>query len=388
MLAFTLAGIASTAAQTFTLTLQPNTIPAVTQGVAYNQAITAVGGNANYSLVVTSGSLPSGITLTGGAGSWALTGTSNSPGSYSFTITATDIDGNTGFRPYTFSIGTSGGLTLSPASLPNGSQGVAYNQTVTASGGSGGYVYSISAGSLPNGLSLSSGGVISGTPSTGGSFSFTVFVRDSDGNTGTRAYTVNIGSNILTVLPSTLPNGTQGVALQPDRHRQRRHRALHVLGDGRVAADRIVARPSAGNLTGTPTGSGSSTFTVRAIDSVNNTGTRSYTINIGSNILTVSPADAAERHARHRLQPDHHRERRQRAVHVRGDGRHAADRPVAQQRRRAQRHAERERLVHLHGAGDRHGLQHRLAQLHGHHQPRRADDQPVEPAGRDGQHRL
>ena len=284
----TLAGIATAVAQTFTLTLQPNTIPAVTQGVAYNQAITAVGGNANYSLAVTSGSLPPGISLTGGAGSWALTGTSNTPGSYGFTISAADIDGNTGFRPYTLSIGTAGGLTINPSSLPNGTQSVAYSQTVTASGGSGGYVYSISAGSLPNGLSLSSGGVISGTPSAGGSFSFTVFVRDSDGNTGTRAYTVNIGSNILTVLPPTLPNGTQSVPYSQT--------VTASGGTGpytfSVTAGSLptgLSLDSAGNLTGTPSGSGSSTFTVRAIDSVNNTGTRSYTINIGSNILTVSP---------------------------------------------------------------------------------------------------
>src|SRR5580704_9460192 len=105
VLALTVAGLASASAQTFTLTLQPNTIPAVTQGVAYNQAITAVGGNSNYSLAITSGALPTGITLAGGAGTWALVGTSNAPGSYDFTITATDIDGNTGFRPYTLSIG-------------------------------------------------------------------------------------------------------------------------------------------------------------------------------------------------------------------------------------------------------------------------------------------
>ena len=289
MLAFTLAGIASTAAQTFTLTLQPNTVPAVTQGVAYNQAITAVGGNANYSLAITSGSLPPGIALTGGAGSWALTGTSNTPGSYGFTISATDIDGNTGFRPYTMSIGTAGGLTINPSSLPNGSQGVAYTQTVTASGGSGGYVYSISAGSLPNGLSISSGGVISGTPSAGGSFSFTVFVRDSNGNTGTRAYTVNIGSNILTVLPSTLPNGTQSVPYSQTVSASGGS-GPYTFSVTSGSLPNGLSLDSAGNLTGTPTGSGSSTFTVRAVDSVSNFGTRSYTINIGSNILTVSPA--------------------------------------------------------------------------------------------------
>jgi len=60
-------------------------------------------------------------------------------------------------------------LTLSPASLPNGTVGTAYSQTIAASGGTGtGYSYSVSSGTLPTGLTLSSGGVLSGTPSATG----------------------------------------------------------------------------------------------------------------------------------------------------------------------------------------------------------------------------
>lgn len=147
-------------AQTFTLTLQPNTIPAGTENTAYSQMITAVGGNAPYTFAVIAGALPVGITLDPGG---LLSGTPTTPNTYNFTIEATDNDGNTGFCPYTFSIGTQGGLAINPPTLPAGSQGVAYNQTVTASGGSGGYVYSISAGALPPGLSINpSNGAIPG----------------------------------------------------------------------------------------------------------------------------------------------------------------------------------------------------------------------------------
>ena len=113
------------AAQSFTLTLQPNTIPSGTNGQAYSQLITAVGGNAPYTFAVTSGTLPTGLILdTNGL----LHGTPTTPSSGSFTITATDIDGNTGFRPYTFSIGTSGGITIN---LQNQTEGF------TITGGSG-----------------------------------------------------------------------------------------------------------------------------------------------------------------------------------------------------------------------------------------------------------
>ena len=53
-------------------------------------------------------------------------------------LTATDNGGDTGFRPYTFSIGTPGGITIHPASpLPDGTQACAYNQTLTATAAAG-----------------------------------------------------------------------------------------------------------------------------------------------------------------------------------------------------------------------------------------------------------
>ena len=287
VLALTLGGIASAGAQTFTITVLPNFIPAGTQGQAYSQMMDAAGGNTPYSFAITSGSLPVGFTLAPGG---LLSGTTATPGTYNFTITATDVDGNTGFRPYTFSMGTAGGLTINPPGLPAGSQGVAYSQTVIASGGTGiGYVYSISAGSLPPGLSINSAsGAITGTPSTGGSYGFTVFVRDSGGNTGTRIYNINIGANILTLTPTTLPNGAQSVPYsQTVTASGGTGPYTFAVTSGTPPAG--LSLNSGGVLSGTPSGTGSSTFTVRATDSVNNVGTQTYTINIGSNILTVTP---------------------------------------------------------------------------------------------------
>ena len=94
----------------------------------------------------------------------AITGTPSVVGTFSFTAQARDFNGNTGSRAYTVEIGGNT-LAISPASLANGSQGTAYSQTVTASGGSGSYTYSVSSGSLPTGLSLNAGsGAITGTP--------------------------------------------------------------------------------------------------------------------------------------------------------------------------------------------------------------------------------
>jgi uncharacterized protein YhjY with autotransporter beta-barrel domain len=286
VVALTLGGIVAAAAQAFTITVLPNTIPAATQGQFYSQTMDAAGGNTPYSFAVTSGSLPAGITLSSAG---ILSGTSNAPGSYNFTITATDVDGNTGFRPYTFSMGAAGGVTVNPASLPAGSVGVGYSQNITTIGGTGsGRVFSISAGALPTGLSINAGtGTISGTPTTGGSFGFTVQVRDSGGNTGTRAYSVDIGDNILT-LSHPAPNGALTV---PYNYTVTANNGTGPYTFALIAGalPNGLSLGAGGGITGTPTVAGAFNFTLRATDSVNNVGSQAFTVNIGANILTVTP---------------------------------------------------------------------------------------------------
>ena len=68
--------------------------------------------------------------------------------------------------------------------------GTAYTGTVTASGGTAAYTYAVTSGSLPTGLTLASNGTLSGSPSASGTFNFTVTATDSNGCTGSRAYTV------------------------------------------------------------------------------------------------------------------------------------------------------------------------------------------------------
>jgi MBG domain (YGX type) len=99
-----------------------------------------------------------------------------------------------------------GQLTISPPTLPDGVYGSPYNQPpLMANGGAlgplSGYSFSIDGASqpLPAGLSLSSGGVISGTPTAAGSYTFTVDVTDLLLETGQQTYTVNIGQVALTV---------------------------------------------------------------------------------------------------------------------------------------------------------------------------------------------
>jgi Leucine-rich repeat (LRR) protein len=77
-------------------------------------------------------------------------------------------------------------LGISTASLPGGTVGVAYEQTLVAIGGDETYLWSVSAGNLPDGLSLNAGsGVLGGVPTAAGDFFFTAQVQTGDGQTAT-----------------------------------------------------------------------------------------------------------------------------------------------------------------------------------------------------------
>jgi type VI secretion system secreted protein VgrG len=91
-------------------------------------------------------------------------------------------------------------ITLSPATLPNGTIGVPYSQTITASGGTAPYTFTIISGALPAGLFLSAGGVVSGTPTTAGVSSVVIRATDANGCFAQLAYSIAI----TTVVP-TLP---------------------------------------------------------------------------------------------------------------------------------------------------------------------------------------
>ncbi len=86
-------------------------------------------------------------------------------------------------------------LTFTTASpLPDGTNGIAYSQSVVATGGIAPYTYAVTAGTLPTSLTMDTAGSITGTPSANGLFSFTVTATDSQGNVGSKVYTITINA--------------------------------------------------------------------------------------------------------------------------------------------------------------------------------------------------
>jgi uncharacterized repeat protein (TIGR03803 family) len=93
--------------------------------------------------------------------------------------------------------------SINTTSLPNGTTGTAYSQTIQASGGTGTLTFSAT-GNVPAGLTLSTTGVLSGTPTTPGSYTFTVTVKDSGGQIASATYTIIIYGQ-ATKLALTIP---------------------------------------------------------------------------------------------------------------------------------------------------------------------------------------
>ena len=281
-----------------TLSLTPASLAAGQAGAAYSQTLTASGGVAPYSYAVTAGALPAGLTLNAATG--VIDGTPTAQGSFNVTITATDSSGGgqgAVARSYALVIAAPS-IVVSPTSLPNGASGVAYSQTLSASGGTAPYAYTISAGALPAGLSLTSAGTLSGVPTTSGSFGFTVTATDATtGATapyaGARAYTLVIAAPTITVDTASLPTAAVGAAYSQTLTASG-GAAPYSFAVTSGALPAGVSLSSTGVLSGAPTQGGGFAFTVTATDASGApgpySGGRALTLTVGAPSIAITPA--------------------------------------------------------------------------------------------------
>ena len=282
-------------------------LPTAPVNLVYGSSIQASGGSSPYSwseAIPSGGSsnLSPGMTFTtqgvvGAPSDGLLSGIPTAPGIFTFTAQVTDSaqTPTTVTKPFTFAI-----------SPPGGTLGQAYSQTLMARGGSGSYKWAVASGSsLPSGLALSSGGVLSGTPSSVGTFNFTLQTTDSSNPavTTSGALSLTIARSAVTITTASLPIGTVGTAYGPQ--------TLNATGGTNPyswswsAASGSGLPPglmlsSSGVITGTPAASGTFTVAVQAQDSSSpkQSGSKSLSIVInGSNnpvptITSLSPSSA------------------------------------------------------------------------------------------------
>jgi len=233
-------------------------LPGGTVGSAYSQTLTATGGTGTYAWSLVGGNVPAGLTL-GSAG--VLFGSPTTAGTFGFTV---QVASGTQTATQVLSLTAVPTLTITTTTLPASFVGNAYSQTLTAAGGIGGYAWSVASGSLPAGLTLSSGGVLSGTPTTASGGSFTVQVTS-----GTQTATLPLDfPDPLVIATTSLGSGFAGRAYSATLQASGGY-GYHELGgygwsvvSGSLPAGLTLS--SGGVLSGTPTTAGTSNFTVQA----------------------------------------------------------------------------------------------------------------------------
>ncbi len=268
-----------------TITINPNTLPVGNINIAYNQAITQTGGTNPTTYAVTAGALPGGtVTL---ATNGTLSGTPNVSGTFNFTVTATDANGCTATKVYNWVISPCPPITLNPATLPNGTPGTAYSQTITQTGGTNPTTYTVSSGTLPPGLSLATGGGLTGTPTTPGTYTFTVQSSSVGGCLGSQTYTIVIACPTITLAPGTLPADTVGQAYNQTitQTGSLGSTFTYTVSSGTLPPGITLA--ANGDLTGTGTTTGTYTFDVTMTDNQGCSATVTYTIDVVCPVIVI-----------------------------------------------------------------------------------------------------
>ena len=274
-----------TIASGLTITNAP-TLPSGVVGGSYSQTLNATGGTSPYTWSVSAGSLPGGLTLSPSGG--AIAGTPTTGGTFSFTVTVTDSNNVSTSKSFSLSIAALLAISTQPT-LPSGGVGTAYSQSLTAVGGTAPYAWLVSAGSLPGGLTLGpSSGTISGTPTSVGSFSFTVQVTDNNSVSVTKGFTLAIVSALTITTQPTLPGGAVGVGYS---------QSIVVVGgnapytwsitSGSLPAGLTLA-PSSGAISGTPSSAGNFTFTVQVVDSASVTVNKAFSIAVVAGLTIIT----------------------------------------------------------------------------------------------------
>ena len=216
-------------AQTNTVTLQvsvaapalrilTHVLPSGAMGAQYSATLSASGGTPPYTWTLASGPLPAGLSLDSATG--AISGTPTvavSGAALTFQVTTSVSPRQSASITLVLNIAAAGesGLAVTTTSLPTGQVGIAFTATLTASGGTSPYSWSLAAGSLPAGVTLNSAtGEIAGTPSGvfSGPLTFKVVDSSTPALASTATLTFSIAPAALLITTAALPNGQVGVA--------------------------------------------------------------------------------------------------------------------------------------------------------------------------------
>jgi alpha-tubulin suppressor-like RCC1 family protein len=233
------------------------------QSVAYSFALLASNANAT-GFAVTAGALPPGVTLSSAG---VLSGTPSSVGTYSFTVKATSTTSATIFATRAFTLTTVPLPVWTTTALVDVPAGAVYSVQLAATNA---VSFAVKTGTLPTGLTLSSGGLLSGTPSAAGTFSFTITATGNATNALTdQALTQLVATTPTWTTAASLANTAQSVAYSFTLVATNANATGFSVTTGALPLG--VTLSSAGVLSGTPTALSTYNFTVRALSTTSST---------------------------------------------------------------------------------------------------------------------
>src|SRR5580704_13862878 len=272
-----------------TLTITTASLPAATTGSQYSTLLAASGGTLPYTWTATGLPATFSMSTTG-----LLTGAPGVNGAGSFSVVITVADSASHTSPVTFTLTINAGFVITTQTLPNGSVGVAYSQPVKSSGGSSPVTFSLAPSTIfsqnnpPPGLGMNSAGVLSGTPTKAGSYTFQVTAIDSVKNLANATYTITIGNSLILTTASPLPSGVSGTPYSTTIFASggTPPYTFTLVGNGPVG----LSISASGSLSGTPSQIGTFGFTVQVTDNRQITATKQYqiTFTAGPSVLETS----------------------------------------------------------------------------------------------------
>lgn len=267
-----------------------DTVPVRGQvGVPYSHQFNMTEGSGSPGMTwrISSGSLPPGLVLSYEGERWArVTGTPTTAGSWTFYLQAIDVPG-----PYVcctetqFTITIDSKLIVSTNSLADANINQAYSAGPLQVSGGTATSWSLAGGALPDGLALASTGMITGTPTKSGAFTFTVQANGTPNN-DTKQLSIFVIAPLVLGGPGGAPPRTEPVPVNAKVQtpfswgiQATGGRAPYAYGSSTLPAG-VTLDPNTGLLTGTPTVAGTTRVTFQVRDSAGTLDSLSVTLTV------------------------------------------------------------------------------------------------------------
>ena len=280
--------IGSSASRQYTLTIAPqlhiitNTVPNWTVGIAYSYQLSVMGVIGAIDWQDKNDDLNgTGLSL---SATGILTGVVADADTIVFTALATDVDAATDEKIYTIVFNPV--PVIATLELPDWTVSIPYSQQLVVAGGTHPLVWSDKNGDLAgSGLTLSSGGLVSGTPTMFGEVGFTARVTDNAGATAEQTYSFTINSGVIIVTAAALPAGEQGEAYNVQLSAEGGTGTLTWIDKNGDLGSTGLTLSSDGIVSGTPTVFGVVTFTGKATDAIGASAERPFTITVNQALV-------------------------------------------------------------------------------------------------------